>query len=88
MSDTPITIAPRTGLEADKTSHRLPFTASLKGIQKANEAYLDQLAAETKGSSRRLSTRIDPEQVTLVAFVRDANGAIVQAMQIDPEILE
>ena len=75
-------------LDADKTSHRLPFTASLKGIQKANEAFLDQLAAETKGSSRRLSTRIDPEQVTLVAFVRDANGAIVQAMQIDPEILE
>lgn len=75
-------------LDPDATSHTIPFSASLKAVQAANEAYLDRLAAEGKGAARRLSTRIDPDQVTLVAYVRDAGGAILQAMQIDPEVLE
>ncbi|MDF1699809.1 MAG: hypothetical protein P1V36_01425 [Planctomycetota bacterium] len=75
-------------LDADAVKHEIPFRASLQEIVKANEAYLDRLAAEGKGSARRLSTRIDPEQVTLVAYVRDATGAVLQAMQLDPEVLE
>lgn len=75
-------------LDATKTRHAIPVEASLKAIQQANEAWLDRMAAEGKGSARRLSTRIDPAQVTLVAFVRDAYGAVVQALQIDPEVRE
>ena len=35
------------------------------------QAFLDKQAAEGKGNARRLSTRIDPRQVTIVAWVRD-----------------
>ena len=77
-----------TKLDASATRHEIPVRASLKEIQAANEAWLDRMAAEGKGSARRLSTRIDPAQVTLVAFVRDASGAVVQAVQVDPEVRE
>ncbi len=75
-------------LEGSKASHAIPFRVALTDVVAANERYLERLAAEGKGKAGRISTRIDPNQVTLVAFVRDANGAVVQAVQLDPKVAE
>lgn len=75
-------------LDPHDTEHMIPFEASFADITRANEAWLDARAAEGQGSARRLSTRIDPAQVTLVAFLVDKRGAIVQAVQLDPRASE
>jgi len=75
-------------LDAGKAKQSLTFRVTLTDIVAANERYLERLAAEGKGKAGRISTRIDPNQVTLVAFVRSATGTVVQAIQLDPKVTE
>ena len=64
---------------------RIPFSRALADITAENERYLEKLEAQGLGSVKLISTRIDPKQVTLVAYVRGATGQIVQALQVDPQ---
>ena len=66
----------------------VPFEATLSGITAETEAFLARLAAEGRGAAGRMSTRIDPDQITVVAFLRDAGGAVVQAVQVDAKASE
>lgn len=63
------------------------FEKRLDSIRKANESYLEAYERETKESTTRLSTRIDPRQVSVVAFLRDSfNLEILQAVHVDATV--
>ncbi len=64
----------------------IPFERSLADITKANLAWLADFEARGGGTVQKMAARIDPEQVTLVAFARGATGQIVQAIQLDPQV--
>ena len=65
---------------------QIPFSRSLSEASAANAAYLDELESSGGGGVVRMSLAIDPEQVRIVAFLRDADtGEVVQAIQVDPE---
>ncbi|MCB9913976.1 MAG: hypothetical protein H6828_02365 [Planctomycetes bacterium] len=67
---------------------RIPFERSLADVRAENEAYLDELCAETEGIVRKLSLDIDPLQVRFVAHLRDArSGRVLQAALAEPENL-
>ena len=63
----------------------IPFRRSLAEISKVNAAWLDDFERRGGGSVPRMAVRIDPEQVTLVAYARGSSGQIVQALQVDPQ---
>lgn len=68
---------------------RLPFDVSLEGVAAKNAATLDRMVADGEGTTVRMSLEIDPEQVTLVAFVEDVRaGRVLQAIQVDPAVPE
>ncbi|MHC4077005.1 MAG: tetratricopeptide repeat protein [Planctomycetota bacterium] len=60
------------------------FKKSLADIRQANESYLGAYERNTNKSTTRLSTRIDPRQVSVVAFLRDTvNLEVLQAVHVD-----
>ncbi len=60
------------------------FERSLQKLQKTNEAWLAKYEKRTNKSTTRLSTRIDPRQVSIVAFVRaEDSNEVMQAVHID-----
>ena len=64
----------------------VPFNASLADITAANEKWLTEYEQGGGKPCSRLSTRIDPRQVTLVAIVRDLfSREVLQATQINPK---
>lgn len=64
----------------------IAFERSLREIEQGNAVYLDQLQADGAGSVEKYVVAMDPDQLTLVAFVRDAvTGEVLQALQIDPQ---
>ena len=64
---------------------RIEFSRTLSEITAENERYLKLIESQGAGSVPLMSTGIDPEQATLVAYVRGATGQIVQALQVDPK---
>ena len=65
---------------------RLEFSASLSEVTAANRAHLDRLEQAGAGGVARMSLAIDPEQVRIVAFLRDeGTGEVLQAIQVDPQ---
>jgi len=67
-------------------SMTVAFQDKLSEITKENEQYLDDIVAAGGGMTARMSTKIDPREVRIVAFLRDiVTGEVVQALQIDPE---
>lgn len=61
-----------------------PFERSLLEIQEKNESFLDEYEKQTQSSTSRLSTRIDPRQVSIVAFLRNPSTMeVLQAVQVD-----
>ena len=67
----------------------IDFTASLKRIQQGNRIYLEQLQSEGRGAVQTFASKIDPRQLTLVAFIRDNDSKeVLQAVQGDPKIME
>jgi hypothetical protein len=67
----------------------LPFSRSLQSITESNIEYLKALEADGAGSVQTFAARMDPAQLTIVAFVRDRkSGRILQAVQIDPTLPE
>ena len=67
------------------------FEASLAEIAAANEAWLDAEMAAGRGQTVKLSMDIDPEQVSIVAYLHDPwTGEVVQAAQRhhEPEVQE
>jgi hypothetical protein len=67
---------------------KIPFEMALADIEAANDAYIDELCAETGGLVRKLSMSIDPAQVRFIAHVRDAGtGRVLQANVAEPSNL-
>jgi len=66
---------------------RFDFTKRLSEIQKQNETWLAKYEKSTNTSASRLSTRIDPRQVSIVAFLRDTSSLhVLQAVQISAKV--
>ena len=66
----------------------VPFHGSLAAITWENEKFLEALESAGGGTVVRMSTEIDPHQVTLVGYIRDWMGNVLQAVQIDPKVVE
>jgi hypothetical protein len=65
----------------------IPFSRSLAEITRENADFLKPLEASGAGTAQAFATRMDPRQLTVVAFVRDAKSKkILQAIQIDPDL--
>ena len=65
---------------------RIPFKRALADITKTNEAFLSDYEKSGGGACTRLSTKIDPRQVTIVAALRDRfSNEVMQAVQINPK---
>jgi hypothetical protein len=62
----------------------IPFEVKLKAITAANESFLDRYQEQGKGMPARISSKIDPKQVSLVASVRDqSTGEVWHAHRHD-----
>ncbi len=62
---------------------RVEFEVSLSEVTADLEAHLDELARTGVGTTVRVSTRLDPAQLGLAAWVEDAaTGEVVQATQL------
>lgn len=60
------------------------FDRSLATMTAANIAYLDTMQAQGGGMVTRFPARIDPRQLSVVAFIRsDSDGQVLQAVQVD-----
>jgi tetratricopeptide (TPR) repeat protein len=60
------------------------FNKSLAAIKTSNEEFLAEYEKKHAKNATRLSTQIDPRQITIVAFVRDALSLeVLQAVQIN-----
>jgi len=65
------------------------FEQSLDEVRLQNEAYLQQAMADGVGQTVMMSTKIDPGQVSIVAYLRDPfTGEIEQAVQQDYEEID
>ena len=65
------------------------FDALLEDVAGDNLRYLEELEEQGKGAVPKLSLRIDPRQVRIVALLRDRlTGEVLQAFQIEPELPE
>lgn len=63
----------------------IPFSKALADVTKANEAWLEKYEQGGGKSCSRLSTGIDPRQLTIVAYLRDlGTREVLQAVQINP----
>ncbi|MCA9320208.1 MAG: hypothetical protein KDB53_05715 [Planctomycetes bacterium] len=63
----------------------ISFSRRLSGITHELDAHLEEVEFATGSMFSMYPTRIDPRQVSLVAFVQDeASGEILQAIQLDP----
>ena len=68
---------------------RYRFVASLKDLRKQQERFLTELESERKQSATRLSIRIDPRQVGVVAILRGADGReVLQCAQVDAQVIQ
>ncbi|MCP4241699.1 MAG: hypothetical protein GY772_14160 [bacterium] len=75
--------------EPDGGSMEITFDKALHQVQADNEACLDRLMDEGAGTVRKLSMRLDPRQLVVVAFVRDdATGEVMQAVVVEPDGLQ
>ena len=75
------------GIEFKPTDGQMvvPFSRSLDEIVMENTGYLKSRA----GGGQLFAAKMDPRQLTMVAFVRDgASKKILQAIQIDPTLPE
>lgn len=71
-------------LELEEEEHIIEFRASLEDLRQENEAYLDQLEAEGRGATPKLSTSMDPGQLVVIAFVVDPDtGEVLQAAKVE-----
>ena len=61
----------------------LSFSRSLENITQANIDYLEELQATGAGSVQTFAAKMDPRQLSVVAIVRDHNGKVLQAAQVD-----
>ncbi|MDP7061372.1 MAG: hypothetical protein QF489_00365, partial [Planctomycetota bacterium] len=65
------------------------FEKSLAEVAAENEAFLEQTMAEGLGQTVMMSTKIDPNQISVVAYLSDPfAGTIEQAVQTDYEEIE
>ncbi|MCB9890571.1 MAG: hypothetical protein H6832_08485 [Planctomycetes bacterium] len=63
---------------------RVPFSRGLAAIEAANRAFLDDYEEKAKSIATRLSTGMDPDQLVVIACLRDSrSGAVLQAAQVD-----
>ena len=64
---------------------KISFKKALDDFTKENEAYLDKFEKTGGTACSRLSTKIDPRQVSIVAYIRDMQThEVMQAIQLNP----
>lgn len=74
-------------MEADE--FRLPFAGSIRDIAATRDQWLDEYMEDGKGTTQKISMNIDPGQVVVVAYLRDANsGEVHQAAMFEVESVE
>lgn len=79
-------LTPPGGLDWDPVDgfQEVPFEVRLTDLKVAQGAYLDDLASAGVGSTSRVSTGIDPRQVTVVAWVENSRtGEVYEATKFD-----
>jgi hypothetical protein len=63
----------------------IPFSRSLAAVAQANVEYLKRIEAEGAGTIQTFAAKMDPRQLTIVAYVRDGSSKkILQAIQVNP----
>jgi len=63
----------------------IPFSRSLAAVAKANVDYLKRIEAAGAGTIQTFAAKMDPRQLTVVAYVRDGSSKkILQAIQVNP----
>jgi hypothetical protein len=63
----------------------IPFSRSLAAVAQANVDYLKRIEAEGAGTTQTFAAKMDPRQLTVVAYVRDGSSKkILQAIQVNP----
>ncbi len=65
----------------------IDFSRSLEEIAKKNDRYLTDLEKQGAGAVQRMSIEIDPHQTTIVAYIKSWMGEVLQAVQVDPEVV-
>jgi hypothetical protein len=79
-------LTPSGGIDWDPLDGLQEFEVEvhLSDLQVAQEAYLDDLAAGGIGATSRVSTAIDGQQITLVAWVENGStGEVLEAVKFD-----
>ena len=62
------------------------FDRALSEIDATNESHLDGLARRGAGTLEKVSMQIDPGQVSILAYLRDAGSKrVLQAVQVIPK---
>lgn len=75
---------PAAAAEGQEPRMEQPFKRSLKAIEADNRAFLDAYEERVKRIATRLSVGMDPEQLVVIALLRDVlNGAVLQAAQAE-----
>jgi hypothetical protein len=63
----------------------ISFSQSLTAVTQANVDYLKRIEAEGAGTIQPFAAKMDPRQLTVVAYVRDGNSKrILQTIQVNP----
>ena len=63
----------------------IPFSRSLAAITRANVDFLKQSELAGAGTAQTFAAKMDPRQLTVVAYVRDGSSKkILQTIQVTP----
>lgn len=64
----------------------IPFKKALADITEENERFLEKYESRGGKSCSRLSTTMDPRQLSIVAYIRDdSSREVLQCVQLDPK---
>jgi hypothetical protein len=67
----------------------IPFSRSLAAVIGENVNYLKKLEAAGAGTAQTFAAKMDPRQLTVVAYVRDEGSKkILQAIQVNPKLIQ
>ena len=75
------------GEESESVTTQQSFDVELADIRARNEAYLDKLTAAGGELTSKLSTKLDPRQLSVVAIVRDRSyGTVYQSRYVEAKV--
>ena len=75
--------------EPEDFEQEFTFDRSLDELEAEQVAFLEDLEEEGLGSAPRISTRVDPAEARVVAFLYDGStGEVLAAYSATPEVVE